>query len=197
MHAQKNETTMHVSSLSRSLSRDRLTARKRRRVRWIAVPIAMGGLTLLAACGPYGGTQTAANAAPATGGAVVATASTQLGKILVNSAGRTIYDFANDTPGMSRCDGACAMDWMPVAAPDALPTSLPGVPAVLGSTKRADGTQQLTVDGRPVYTFEGDSAPGQTNGNGITLNGGLWTAVSPNGSPLGAGAASPTTTGGY
>jgi hypothetical protein len=79
---------------------------------------------------------------------------------------------------------------MPVAAPDTLPTSLPGVPAELGSTKRDDGTQQLTVAGHPVYTFEGDSKPGQTNGNGITLNGGLWTAVSPNGSPVAASSSS-------
>jgi len=80
-----------------------------------------------------------------------------------------------------------------VAAPEALPASLPGVPAELGSTTRTDGTKQLTVAGHPVYTFQGDSAPGQTNGNGITLNGGLWTVVSPQGSSLAAASSqSPT-----
>jgi predicted lipoprotein with Yx(FWY)xxD motif len=190
MHTQENEAITQAGDSSTRRSTDRPIVRKGRRGRWVAVPVAMGGLALLAACGPYGGTQTAASAAPAAGSAVAAPASTALGKILVNNAGRTIYDFANDTPGVSKCYGACAQDWMPVPAPDTLPASLPGVSAVVGSTKRADGTQQLTVAGHPVYTFEGDSAAGQTNGNGITLNGGLWTAVSPNGSPVAAGSSS-------
>src|SRR3954454_6472996 len=134
MHAQENEETMHVRSSSAGPRTDRPALRKGLRGSLLAVPVAMGGLALLAACGPYGGTQTAASAAPAAGGAVVATASTDLGRILVDSHGRTVYDFANDTAGVSTCDGACAQEWMPVAAPDTLPASLPGVPAVLGST---------------------------------------------------------------
>jgi predicted lipoprotein with Yx(FWY)xxD motif len=61
---------------------------------------------------------------------------------------------------------------------------LPGVSGALGSTTRSDGTEQLTVGGHPVYTFQGDSAPGQTNGQGITIDGGLWTVVSPAGAPV-------------
>jgi predicted lipoprotein with Yx(FWY)xxD motif len=54
----------------------------------------------------------------------------------------------------------------------------------LGSTIRDDGSRQLTIASHPIYTFAGDSAAGQTNGQGLTLNGGVWTAVLPNGAPL-------------
>jgi predicted lipoprotein with Yx(FWY)xxD motif len=186
MHDQRIQTTLHVR---------RPIAPNRRRRTWFAVPVAMGALALTAACQPYSGTSNAASsAAPApssaAAGAVLATETTDLGTVLVNAEGRTVYDFANDKGSTSTCNGECAHDWMPVAAPGALPASVTGVSAHLGSTTRDDGTQQLTVAGHPVYTFEGDSAPGQTNGNGITLNGGRWTAVSPNGSPLGAKTAS-------
>jgi predicted lipoprotein with Yx(FWY)xxD motif len=190
MHAHQVETTTHVS---------RADTPNRRRRAWVAAPIAMGALALAAACQPYAGTSNAASsAAPPAGGAVIASASTGLGMILVDAQGRTIYDFANDTGSRSTCNGECAHDWMPVAAPAAVPASVSGVPAELGSTKRDDGTQQLTVAGHPVYTFEGDSAPGQTNGNGINLNGGLWTAVSPDGSPLTAdGSSAGSSSSGY
>jgi predicted lipoprotein with Yx(FWY)xxD motif len=131
--------------------------------------------------------------APAAAGAVVAPASTALGTILVDAAGRTVYDFANDRGGTSTCNGGCAQTWLPVAAPDVLPAALAGVPAKVGSTERSDGTKQLTVAGHPVYTFAGDDAPGQTNGDGLTLNGGLWTVVSPNGSQLSAASSSSST----
>jgi hypothetical protein len=72
-------------------------------------------------------------------------------------------------------------------APETLPSSLPGVPGELGSTTRDDGVEQLTVAGHPLYTFSGDGEPGQTNGQGSTLNGGVWNVVSPAGSPVQAG----------
>jgi predicted lipoprotein with Yx(FWY)xxD motif len=97
---------------------------------------------------------------------------------------RTVYDFANDTTAVSTCTGACAADWPFVPAPSPLPASLPGVTGKLGASTRPDGGRQLTVAGHPVYTFAGDSAPGDTHGQGQTLNGGLWTVVSPAGAPL-------------
>ncbi|WP_166658948.1 hypothetical protein [Kribbella sp. VKM Ac-2571] len=54
----------------------------------------------------------------------------------------------------------------------------------LGTTTRDGGARQFTVAGHPLYTFVGDSTPGQTNGQGINLNGGVWTAVSPGGAPV-------------
>jgi predicted lipoprotein with Yx(FWY)xxD motif len=120
---------------------------------------------------------------PATGDAVTAQA-TSLGVILVDGDGRTTYEFANDTNGTSACTGACAANWPPVAAPSPLPTSLPGVTGQLGVITRQDGTSQLTVAGHPLYTFAGDTAPGQTNGQGKVLDGGLWTVASAAGAPV-------------
>jgi predicted lipoprotein with Yx(FWY)xxD motif len=118
---------------------------------------------------------------------------TSLGKVLVDGRGRTVYVFAKDAPGTSNCDATCAVQWPPVSAPTPLPGSLPGVTGTLGTTTRTDGSAQLTVAGHPLYTFSGDSAAGQTGGQGIRLNGGLWTVVSPAGrpEPHPAGASSP------
>jgi predicted lipoprotein with Yx(FWY)xxD motif len=163
-----------------------------RRGTLVAVPLALGALALTAACGASGGT---ASAAPSTsnGSGPVASASTDLGTILVDGRGRTVYEFANDTGTRSTCDGACAQEWPPVMAPDALPTSLPGVSGELGTTTRGDGGTQLTIAGHPVYTFSGDGAPGQTNGQGINLNGGVWNVVTTAGSPVQAGSSAPAT----
>jgi predicted lipoprotein with Yx(FWY)xxD motif len=146
--------------------------------------LATGALALAAACSSSGGSSgsSSAPAPPASHNAVNAQ-STSLGTILVNGQGRTVYVFANDKTNASTCAGACAADWPPVAAPSPLPASLPGVSGALGTTARSDGSHQLTVAGHPVYTFSGDSAPGQTKGQGITLNGGLWTVVTPSGAP--------------
>ena len=136
-----------------------------------------------AACSSSGAAAPPAPVPSATGRAVSAQP-TALGTILVDGKGRTVYDFANDKSGASTCTGACAANWLFVPAPAPLPKSLPGVSGELGASTRPDGARQLTVAGHPVYTFVGDSAPGQTNGQGIVLNGGLWTVVSPAGAPL-------------
>jgi predicted lipoprotein with Yx(FWY)xxD motif len=116
-------------------------------------------------------------------GPLVSTASTGIGTVLVAGNGRTVYEFANDRGSMSTCTVACAVDWPPVLAPASTPASVPGVSGKLGSAIR-DGSRQLTIASHPVYTFAGDRAPGQTDGQGLTLNGGLWTAVIPSGAPL-------------
>ena len=144
--------------------------------------VAAAGLAL-AACSSSGGSPASSAPVPPSTGDAVSAQPTSLGTILVNGQGRTVYVFANDKTTASTCNGACAADWPPVTAPSPLPTSVPGVSGALGSTTRSDGSHQLTVAGHPVYTFSGDSAAGQTNGQGITLNGGLWTVVSPAGAP--------------
>ena len=126
---------------------------------------------------------------PTANGDAVSAQATSLGSILVDGRGRTVYEFANDTNGMSACTGGCAANWPPVAAPSPIPTSLPGVTGQVGMITRTDWTSQLTVAGHPLYTFVGDTAPGQTNGQGKVLNGGLWTVASAAGAPVaGAGA---------
>ena len=77
-----------------------------------------------------------------------------------------MYVFANDKTSASTCTGACAANWPFVPAPATLPASLPGVTGKLGTTTRSGGARQLTIAGHPVYTFAGDSAAGQTNGQG-------------------------------
>jgi len=94
--------------------------------------------------------------------------------VLTNAKGFTLYSFAPDTPATSKCYGSCAVYWPPVTGPAA---ASPGVPGRVGTIKRTDGTEQLTYNGHPLYTYIGDSAPGQARGNNLNLNGGLWHEV--------------------
>jgi predicted lipoprotein with Yx(FWY)xxD motif len=116
----------------------------------------------------------------------------QLGKILVDSKGLTLYTFAKDTGTTSMCSGACAKGWPPLIA-SGKPTAGSGVSSgMLGTTKRSDGSMQVTVAGHPVYTFVEDTSPGQVTGNGSTAFGGAWNVVQPNGAkgPSGSSTAS-------
>ena len=147
---------------------------------------ALGGasLLLLAACGgggssSYGGSSTASNASATTGKITVA--KTPAGRVLVDPQGRTLYVFAPDSRGHSTCTGSCATYWPPAPGADAAHGKTKAVTATLGTIKRADGTSQLTANGYPVYTYVGDHASGQANGQGTNLSGGLWWVVSPAG----------------
>ena len=91
--------------------------------------------------------------------------------LLTNAKGLTLYWFAPDSPNKSVCYGSCAAYWPPVAGNA---SAGPGVTGTIGTIKRTDGTTQATYDGHPLYTYIGDSAPGQDGGNNINLNGGLW-----------------------
>lgn len=146
---------------------------------------------LLAACGTsgsssgsaYGAQPRASRTSAATGsGSTVGTAGSKLGTILVTPRKMTMYAFAIDTPGHSRCSGSCAAYWPPVPAADAPKASPQGVTATFGAITRSDGSKQLTVNGYPMYTYASDTSPGQVTGQGINASGGLWWAVSPNGS---------------
>ena len=94
--------------------------------------------------------------------------------ILTNGKGFTLYSFAPDTPTASKCYGSCAAYWPP--ATGTAPAS-PGLPGTVGTITRTGGARQLTYNGHPLYTYIGDSAPGQANGNNLNLNGGLWHEV--------------------
>jgi predicted lipoprotein with Yx(FWY)xxD motif len=94
--------------------------------------------------------------------------------VLTNAKGLTLYSFAPDTPAASKCYGSCAVYWPPVTGTAA---ASPGVPGRVGTIKRTDGSEQLTYNGHPLYTYIGDSAPGQARGNNLNLNGGLWHEV--------------------
>jgi predicted lipoprotein with Yx(FWY)xxD motif len=95
-------------------------------------------------------------------------------RVLTNEKGFTVYSFAPDTPTTSKCYGSCAAYWPPVTGTTAAGAGLPGK---VGTIKRTDGSEQLTYNGHPLYTYIGDSAPGQARGNNLNLNGGLWHEV--------------------
>lgn len=98
--------------------------------------------------------------------------------VLTNAKGRTLYWFAPDTPTKSNCNGSCAAYWPPVIGAQ---SAGPGITGKLGTIKRSDGSLQATYNGRPLYTYIADSAPGQARGNNIDLNGGLWHEVTVSG----------------
>jgi predicted lipoprotein with Yx(FWY)xxD motif len=91
--------------------------------------------------------------------------------LLTNAGGLTLYWFAPDTAAKSVCYGSCAAYWPPVTG---TPSAGPGVTGQLGTITRTGGTTQATYHGHPLYTYIGDSAPGQASGNNLNLNGGLW-----------------------
>jgi predicted lipoprotein with Yx(FWY)xxD motif len=94
--------------------------------------------------------------------------------VLTNAHGLTLYWFVPDTPRTSKCTGSCTAYWPPVTGSL---TAGPGVTGTLGTIKRPDGAEQATYDGHPLYTYTGDSGPGQASGNNLDLNGGLWYEV--------------------
>jgi predicted lipoprotein with Yx(FWY)xxD motif len=117
--------------------------------------------------------------------ASVSVGNTSLGKVLVDAKGRTIYLFTHDSGTTSNCAGACATFWPPVTV-TGTPTAGSGANAALiGTTKRSDGTSQVTYNGHPLYLYGGDSQAGDANGQGIVAFGGSWFVVAPSGSQIG------------
>jgi predicted lipoprotein with Yx(FWY)xxD motif len=113
----------------------------------------------------------AGSPAPAPAGGMLKTARIGGVRVLTNAPGFTVYWFAPDTPTRSTCYGTCAGYWPPVTG---TPSAGPGVTGKLATISRSDGTTQATYDGHPLYTYVGDTAPGQAFGNNLDLNGGLW-----------------------
>jgi predicted lipoprotein with Yx(FWY)xxD motif len=170
--------------------------------------LALVPLAILAGCGGGGGSSSStapgsasAGGSGAKGGsaAVDVAQNAKLGSILVDSRGRTLYLFQKDAANRSNCAGMCAQIWPPLTA-SGKPSGGNGVNAgMLGTTKRSDGSTQVTYNGHPLYTYTADTSPGQVNGNGINTFGGVWNAVTPNGtnaSAGGSGAASSSSGGG-
>ena len=107
-------------------------------------------------------------------GTALKTASIGGATVLANAKGFTLYSFAPDTATKSNCNGSCASFWPPVKGPA---TAGPGVTGTLTTITRSDGSMQAAYDGHPLYTYVGDTAPGQAKGNGLNLSGGVWHVV--------------------
>jgi predicted lipoprotein with Yx(FWY)xxD motif len=157
-------------------------------------------LTALAvsACGSDG--VTASTALPKTANgqpATIGVSASGLGRILVESQGRTLYLFRKDSGTKSTCFGECASDWPPLPA-GGKPTVGSGAnSSVVGTTTRSDGEQQVTYNGHPLYLYAGDEKAGDTSGHGVTTYGGGWYALTPAGDRVSSGASSSSSGGGY
>jgi predicted lipoprotein with Yx(FWY)xxD motif len=151
-----------------------------RRLALGALPVALAGIAIIAAgCGgsPTGGGYGSGPPAHVT---TVATRHTRLGTVLVDGQGRTLYLFEKDKGPSSRCSGACASIWPPLTTAKAV--AGPGLSAAkLGSIKRPDGKSEATYAGHPLYTYAGDTKPGDTRGQALDQFGAEWYVLAPNG----------------
>jgi predicted lipoprotein with Yx(FWY)xxD motif len=117
-------------------------------------------------------------------GHTVALCRTKLGPVLVNSKGHTLYLFKKDRNGMSACYGSCASFWPPLLK-HGMMTLGPGVKkSLLGTTKRRNGTRQLTYNKHPLYAYKLDTRAGQTKGEGLNAFGAKWYALSRGGTAV-------------
>jgi predicted lipoprotein with Yx(FWY)xxD motif len=153
-------------------------------------------LALLAALGVVGffvGTGSIALSATRTG-ATVNLRKTQLGSVLVNSKGHTLYLFMKDKNGKSSCNASCATFWPPLLS-HGKPTAGSGVKAsLLGTTRRSNGSRQVTYNKHPLYTYTLDKKAGQTKGEGILAFGARWYGVSAKGTAVVKRSTTTTTT---
>jgi predicted lipoprotein with Yx(FWY)xxD motif len=167
---------------------NKLSSRKVSLALKLGLPFAAAAV-LATACSS-GGTNNSpsgSGSAAAAGNSSAMTVDVHTGKgasFLTDSSGRSLYLFASDTSTKSTCSGACATAWPPLIAKGA-PTAGTGATASdLATIARSDGTKQVSYDGHPLYYFSGDSAAGQTNGEGINGFGALWYLVAPTGQQI-------------
>ena len=158
-------------------------------MRWIVITLA--ATIGLAACsnsssaGGYGGGASSSapsgSSAPMASTATIGTASVgDLGTVLVDGTGRTLYLFENDTSSSSTCTGSCATTWPAMLTSGPPAAAGKATASMLGTTTRDDGSTQVTYNGHPLYLYSGDTAPGDANGESI---GGVWFAVTTQGTP--------------
>jgi predicted lipoprotein with Yx(FWY)xxD motif len=166
---------------------------KRRALLFVA---AAGSLTL-AACGSGDDDSNGASTAGSAGGnseTVSVASAAGIGDVLVDASGLALYVADEEADGQVRCLDGCTAFWVPLEAGAGTPTSASAVPG-LGVTQRPDGTEQVTVDGRPLYTFSEDS-PGSVNGDGFEDDFGdqhlTWHVVHADGSASGTPDSSPS-----
>lgn len=166
-------------------------------VAFILAACSSGGATPAPTTSPTAAPSTAPSTAPsampaasgaAAAGVTIQLSDTSLGSIVTDGDGRTLYVFTADSANTSSCTSSCLDNWPPLTS-DAAPTIGHGLDAAsFGSITRADsGATQVTFDGHPLYYFAGDSAAGDTNGQGVA---GKWFVIAADGSMVGAPAAS-------
>ena len=172
---------------------------KARRLLWI---VAVAAALAVAACGSSSGQRTVSSAPPASAapssvpqqrpatptqarptGPVITARRSQFGSILTDGTNRTIYLFTRDESRASACYGACATAWPPVLTKGS-PRRTRGLTAALGTTRRRDGTAQVTYNGHPLYYYIRDVKPGEILCQDAVEFGGTWLVVSPRGTAI-------------
>jgi predicted lipoprotein with Yx(FWY)xxD motif len=149
------------------------------------LPASLAAVLAVAGCGGGSSGNSSSPSPTATPAKVASTATavdvrkTDLGRILVDSQGRTLYLFEKDKNGKSACSDACASAWPPLTGGATAGTGAEA--KLLGTTKRSDGSTQATYNGWPLYLYEGDSAAGQTTGQGLDQFGAEWYVLAPTG----------------
>jgi predicted lipoprotein with Yx(FWY)xxD motif len=156
----------------------------------IAIAGCGGGDSSGGAYGGKGGTGEGTEAAettevapnPEEGATFVSVASvSDLGQVLVDSSGQTLYDFHKDQGTTSSCYGGCESAWPPLLTEGKPNASNGAQEGLLGTSKRKDGSEQVTYAGHPLYTFSGDKGPGEATGNDVEAFGAEWYALTPSG----------------
>ena len=190
-------TTRKIPDRVNGDSGQRISRRPARLRILLALMAAAAGAAVLAACGSSSGSSggSSGSSSPvAVSSSTLKTAKIGGATVLTNGKGFTLYSFAPDTATKSNCNGACAKYWPPVKGP----ATASGVKGTFATIKRSDGSTQATFDGHPLYTYVGDTAPGQAKGNGLNLSGGVWHEVTTSGSaPSGSSSSGSGSGGGY
>jgi len=149
---------------------------------------ALAAVVLLAGCGSTSptarSTPTPTGSNAAASAAEVSTTSGTLGVFLVDGQNRTLYAFDADPQGSSGCYDACATAWPPLTTSGGPTAAGEASAKKLSTATRTDGLTQVLYGGHPLYTFSEDSAPGQTTGQGLTQQGGMWWVVGVDGTPI-------------
>jgi len=169
-------------------------------MRWLAPAAVTAAALIVAACGSSGngsssGSGGSAQPSGTAGSSALKTTKIQGVSVLTNAKGFVLYSFVPDTSTTSKCNGSCAQIWPPVKGPAKAKSGVAS--AKLGTIKRNSGATQATYNGHPLYTYTADTQPGQDNGNGINLNGGVWHVVPASGSAAAPASTSSGGAGGY
>jgi predicted lipoprotein with Yx(FWY)xxD motif len=148
-----------------------------------AAALGLGFMVVLAGCAsanPYGGSGSpAATSTSVTSSASVKTATATVGgaskTILIDGQGKTLYYFDSDSAAQAACTGSCTQTWPPLLSSSGSVQGPSGLPSSLVVVSDGNG-KQVEYNGHPLYTYSGDTAPGQTNGDGVL---GKWHVATP------------------
>jgi predicted lipoprotein with Yx(FWY)xxD motif len=168
----------------------------RKRATYMGALLAIVGALVIAGCGGGGSSSSSSSAESGGGENAGATTAAEgssgegtiagaevggLGSVLVDSEGMTVYLYTPDTGTTSTCYGECESVWPPVIAEGKPSAGEGAMSSALGTTKRKDGSMQVTYEGHPLYTFSGDKAAGEATGQGFE---GIWFVLDESGNAV-------------